>query len=177
MVVWELRSCALFGATWRQIGAKSAPRGATWRYFGAKWRQNLATAHWRQIGARLAPIWRYFGAKDRHVAPRGATWRFFGAKCWRYLAVPPRGGAHMSGKTLYTAKWRQFGANLAISHKSPNIHTHRRTIFHRQVAPNGAKWRQIGDNRHFGAKSAPFWRQISANLAPNQRQFGAKLAI
>ena len=157
---------------WRHVAPNWRQISATWRHVAVFWRQmapkfgDCALApNWRQIGANLAVFW-------RQRPPRGATWRFFGAKCWRYLAVPPRGGAHMSGKTLYTAKWRQFGANLAISHKSPNIHTHRRTIFHRQVAPSGAKWRQIGDNRHFGAKSAPFWRQISANLAPNQRQTG-----
>jgi hypothetical protein len=26
------------------------------------------------------------------------------------LAVPPRGDAHLSGKTVYIAKWRQIGA-------------------------------------------------------------------
>eukprot|EP00116_Pleurobrachia_bachei_P004540 sb/3464802/ len=53
---------------WRQIGANLAPRGDILAPNGAKiWRLRLC----RQFGAKLAPSWRLFGAKWRHVAPRG----------------------------------------------------------------------------------------------------------
>jgi hypothetical protein len=61
-----------------------------------------------------------------------------------YLAVPPRGDAHLSGKTVYIAKWRQIGAKLAMVPKIPNILTDHQSNFYRQAAPNSAKWRQIG---------------------------------